>query len=147
MDRSIKVNFHKIGDIPEVDLKFVVLQARFKNQWIFVRHKDRETWEIPGGHIEREQNETPDQAARRELIEETGAEDFQIEAICEYSVSKDGVTSYGRLYYCNIESLGQLGPWEIEEIMTSNSLPRPMTYEAIQPHLFEKVVIEKANDL
>ena len=37
-------------------------------------HKERDTWESPGGHID--EGETPLEAAERELYEETGAIDF-----------------------------------------------------------------------
>ena len=38
------------------------------------RHRERDTWEMQGGHIEA--NETPLEAARRELYEESGALEF-----------------------------------------------------------------------
>ena len=40
------------------------------------------TWEIPGGHIE--PGESPEEAARRELFEETGAAEFTIRPIFDY---------------------------------------------------------------
>jgi 8-oxo-dGTP diphosphatase len=46
-------------------LKFAVIMARYGDGWLFCRHKQRITWEIPGGH--RESDEDIDAAARREL--------------------------------------------------------------------------------
>ena len=50
--------------------KYVVICSRYKGKWLLSRHKKRDTWETQGGHIE--PGETPEQAARRELREETG---------------------------------------------------------------------------
>ena len=65
-------------------LKFAVIIARQDGKWIFCKHKQRDTYELPGGH--RESGETILEAARRELQEETGAIDFAIEPVCVYSV-------------------------------------------------------------
>ena len=56
-------------------LKFAVIISKTQNRYVFCKHKDRNTWEIPGGH--REQGETIMDTARRELYEETGALNFE----------------------------------------------------------------------
>lgn len=50
---------------------------------MYIRHKDRKSWEIAGGH--REQVETIDETAKRELFEETGAKEADLVPICDYS--------------------------------------------------------------
>ena len=37
-------------------LEFAVIIAKTNGKWVFCRHKDRDTYEIPGGH--RESGET-----------------------------------------------------------------------------------------
>jgi len=133
----IKVEFQSIENSNNKRLKYVVIVTRYMDDWIFVRHKDRSTWEIPGGHIEA--GETPDEAAKRELKEETGALKFSFEPIIDYSVTKDHQIGYGRLYYCNIKNLGDLEGYEIIEVIKNNTLPSRLTYQDIQPHLFYKV--------
>ena len=66
-------------------LKFAVIIAKHQDKWVFCKHKERDTYEIPGGH--REKDESIIETAKRELIEETGAIDFKIEPICVYSVT------------------------------------------------------------
>jgi 8-oxo-dGTP diphosphatase len=117
------------------NLRYVVIGAKYKNQWLFVRHRERETWEIPGGHIE--PGEAPDVAASRELREETGAEIFSIKPIAAYSVEKDAITTFGRLYFADIHVLGNLPDSEIAEIILLDQLPPNLTYPFIQPILFE----------
>ena len=51
--------------------KYVVVLSYYNGKILLSRHKDRSTWETQGGHIE--ENETPIEAAKRELFEESGA--------------------------------------------------------------------------
>jgi 8-oxo-dGTP diphosphatase len=124
---------------PASKLTYSVMPARFKNRWIFVRHNDRTTFEIPGGHIE--PGETSYEAACRELIEETGALRFTIECIATYSVIKDSLTGWGRLYIAEVSELGSiLDISEIAEVILLDHLPENLTHPDIQPALFEKAL-------
>lgn len=51
--------------------KYVVILSEYKGKILLSRHRDRNTWETQGGHIEK--GETPMEAAKRELFEESGA--------------------------------------------------------------------------
>lgn len=134
-----RVEFYDPFWLPDGKLVYSVIAARFKGQWIFVRHQKRSTWEIAGGHIEN--GETPLDAAKRELTEETGAEDFELDCISTYSVEKNGETGYGRLYYASVTQLGPIPDIsEIAEIKLSDHLPENLTHPDIQPYLFAKVL-------
>ena len=135
----MKVCFHEIDEM-DYKLKYVVICARYKNQWIFVKHKDRQTWEVPGGHIE--QNELPDEAARRELQEETGAIIFQIALIGDYSVESSEGISYGRLYFAEVQAFGDSLAYEMTERILKDNMPEELTYKEIQPLIMKKVIEE-----
>ncbi len=128
----------------EVDdslLKFAVIICKTNGKWIFCKHKERDTWEIPGGH--REAGESIIEAAKRELREETGAVDFNITPICVYSVKgktrinkNNSDESFGMLYFAEVFSFEEIHS-EIEKIMISDNLVDKWTYPLIQPKLIE----------
>ena len=125
--------------MPDMKFTYSVIAERYKDNWLYVRHHKRDTWEIPGGHIE--ENETPDDAAERELIEETGAVDFKIECVATYSVLKNGKTGFGRLYFAEIFKIGPVPDIsEIAEIKMMASLPENLTHPDIQPWLYERII-------
>lgn len=133
------VRFFDKSFIPGGKLTYSVISARFEGKWIFVRHHLRDTWEISGGHIE--SGETPEEAAAREVMEETGAREFELSCIATYSVEKDGKTGYGRLFLADVTSLGEIPDTsEIAEKVIEDSLPGKLTYPDIQPHLFRKTL-------
>ena len=64
------------------DYMFVVICSFYKGKWILSKHKQRTTWETQGGHIEA--GETPLEAAKRELFEESGVFDADVIPVCDY---------------------------------------------------------------
>jgi len=133
-----EVKFYDPGFKPDGHLAYSVITARFEDKWIFVRHRERTTWEIPGGHIE--EGESSDMAASRELMEETGAIDFVLYCVATYSVENNGNIGFGRLYYAEVARLGVIpDSSEIEEAILTDDIPENLTWYEIQPHLFRKV--------
>lgn len=129
-----QVFFKNPGEVADEQLDFAVIMARMDGQWIFCRHKNRTTWEIPGGH--REAGEAITDTARRELWEETGAEKAELYPLCVYGVDRDGEIRCGMLFYARVQVCGEIPPEsEIGEIRLSDSLPENLTYPEIQPAL------------
>ena len=131
------VDFHNFDDIDGDLLKYAVIVTRYRSRWVYVRHKKRETWEIPGGH--KELHEEILDAAKRELYEETGADKFSINPICVYSVSHEGQQTFGGLFFANIFSFTTLPDLEIKEVSFKSELPDELTYPEIQPCLQKKI--------
>jgi 8-oxo-dGTP diphosphatase len=117
--------------------QFVVIASNYQGKWVWVKHRERDTWEIPGGHIEK--GESANEAAKRELVEETGATKFTIKSICDYSVNTGNKKGVSRLYYAKIEELGPLPESEISCIKLFDDLPEMLTHPEIQPILFDEV--------
>lgn len=140
------VDFHKIEENMNVKLKYVVIMAEFQEKWVLVRHKDRDTWEIPGGHIE--EGEKHITAAKRELFEETGALEYEISPICLYSVKKDNKSSYGVLYYASVNKIDDILKYEIIDRKLVSKIEGNLTYPDIQPILakmVEKYISQQKN--
>lgn len=121
-------------------LKFAVIVSRFQDQWVFVKHRKRDTLEIPGG--KRELDESILACAKRELYEETGADIYELEPVCVYSVKRDGEDeSFGMLYIAQIEQFSMLPESEIEHVELLDELPKEnWTYPEIQPLLCEYII-------
>lgn len=140
----LKVKFY--DEINDKDLKFAVIMAKYDNRWIFCKHKERETYEIPGGH--REVDETILDTAKRELQEETGAIEFEIQPISVYSVTgknrvnSNGNETFGMLFYAEVYFFKDMLEDEIEKIEFFSNLPSNLTYPEIQPYLYNKVIEE-----
>jgi 8-oxo-dGTP diphosphatase len=123
-------------------LKFAVIISKTEGKWVFCKHKDRDTYEVPGGH--REFGESIMDTAKRELMEETGAIEFDIKPICVYSVKgknrvneKEDDESFGMLFIADIVSFEELHS-EMEEILITDTLVENWTYPLIQPKLIEE---------
>ena len=139
MEYMTEVKFYEAVYEPGTKLTYSVISARYEDNWIFVRHKKRTSFEIAGGHIE--SGESSHEAACRELMEETGAVQFTIECIATYSVNKYGVTGWGRLYFAEVTELGPLPEIsEIGEVIFGTELPENNTHPDIQPFLFKKTL-------
>ena len=133
----VEVKFYDRKAVDDALLQFAVVAAKYKGQWVFCRHKQRDTYECPGGH--REMGERIEDTAKRELWEETGAIDFELLNMGVYSVVKDGEESFGMLYFAAIEELGELPDLEMEHILLTDDLPTRWTYPEIQPRLLERI--------
>ncbi len=120
-------------------LKFAVIISKSDGKWVFCKHKERNTYEVPGGH--REAGEKIDDTAERELKEETGAIDFTINPVCVYSVegknrvNAAGQETFGMLYFAEISKFESELHSEMEKVVLLDELPDEWTYPLIQPLL------------
>ena len=126
MTKNTTIEFFPPETLALSDLTYVIIGARENNKWIFVRHEDRDTWELPAGHIE--EGESANNAAIRELNEETGTTEGKVRAIHDYSVTIDGKILYGRIFFAQVMNRGKLPESEIAEVVLSEKSPEPATY-------------------
>lgn len=138
----MKIKFYETAD--DALLKFAVIIARHSGKWVLCKHKDRTTYEIPGGH--REPGETIEETAERELREETGALQYEITPICVYSVTgknrvnETGEETCGMLFSAEIFTFTQQLHSEMERIAFFDAMPGELTYPQIQPALLKEYI-------
>lgn len=82
--------------------KHVWVLCRLRHQWLLTNHRERGL-EFPGGKVE--EGETPEEAAIREVGEETGGKIEYIQYIGQYKVFGKGKTIVKNIYYAVIDEL------------------------------------------
>ncbi len=138
----INVNFYETAE--DALLKFAVIIARTGGKWVICKHKERNTYEVPGGH--REPGEDILMTAERELREETGALVFDLKPLCVYSVTgktrvnETGEESFGLLCFAEITEFSGKLESEIERVFLMDELPTDWTYPLIQPKLIAEYI-------
>ena len=138
----VEINLYKsLND--DNNLLFVDIVAKYKGAWVLCKEKTRTTWECPGGHIE--EGESPLEAAKRELWEETGATKITIEPIGYYgAIGSDGNLStetevFGQIFYADIKEFVELPNYEIGKIDFFQELPGNFTYPYAHPEFIDLV--------
>lgn len=117
-----EIKTYELGYCEEKEYTRVVCVCKYKDKFVFSYNKKRNGWEIPGGHIE--QGETWQDAAQREMYEETGATKIKLEPVCVYKIS-----TFALLCYCEILELEELSKeYEMSKIMLSDELPDNLTF-------------------
>lgn len=131
----MKVNFYE--NVSDEKLKFSVIVSEYQGKQVWCRHRERDTYEIPGGH--REIGESISDTAKRELYEETGAVDYNLYPVCVYAVESNDEQTFGMLFYADINKLEEELHSEIKCIRLFDDIPDKLTYPLIQPFLNKKV--------
>ena len=77
-------------------LRFVVICTFLGEKYVLSYHRKHASWETQGGHIEAD--ETPEEAAHRELYEESGIAAEKLIPVCDYYAYDSEGSSNGRVY-------------------------------------------------
>ena len=131
---ALRCSVHPLGSLTA--LKYVVVCAWYKGQWLLSRHRERDTWETQGGHIE--PGETPMQAAIRELYEESGVTDAQVIPVCDYCGFTDTRHANGVVFLAIVNAPGTLPDSEMAEVRLFTELPDNLTYPNVSPYLYHE---------
>lgn len=105
------------NEITDDLLKFAVIISRTNGRWVFCKHKERDSFEVPGGHRE---DGVYSVKGKTRINEELGEETF------------------GMLFIANINSFENELHSEIEKIFISYDLVDNWTYPLIQPKLIDE---------
>ena len=131
-----EIKLYDLGYCKDEELTIAVCVCKYKDKYIFSYNKKREGYEIPGGHIE--EGETWEEAAKREIYEETGGIIKSIKPICIYKIN-----SFGILCLAEIEKLEKLPEeFEMEKIILSKELPDNLSFKESHTMFFNKVIEE-----
>lgn len=131
-----KLRFYK--NLKTKKISIVLIFAKYKNQWLLVKHKARDTYEICGGHVE--PNETIYAAAKRELYEESGATIKELTLLGFLSKTKLNTTKYCAVFKAEIKKLDPLPNFEMESIKLFDSFPTNTTYPEAYKRLSKYIV-------
>lgn len=82
--------------------KHVWVICRFCNHWLLTEHP-RRGWEFPGGKVE--EGENAEMAAKREVLEETGATVSNLSYIGQYKVEGRSGTIIKNVYFAQIDQI------------------------------------------
>ena len=117
--------------------QYVLAFARYQDKWLYCRIRDEDVFGCACGHIER--GETPLEAAKRELFEETGAVRFDITPAFDYAIHFRDESSHSQAFLVHIHELGELPDYEIAEIRLFDALPDKMRFPQILPVLYRRM--------
>lgn len=129
-----------VGSLEKIE--FVVVFTRYEDKWVYCWHKKRESFEHPAGHVE--VNESPLQAAKRELYEETGITDCDIIPLWDYEYiwENNKGRNNGRVYMALAHSLGSVPESEMDRIELFESVPDNYTYKR-EDEIRDLMMVEK----
>ena len=125
------------------EYKYVVVFSRYEGKLLLSRHRQRSTWETQGGHIE--PGETPEQAARRELWEESGAAEYDLVSLCDYWAGDEHGWATGQVFVADVRRFEALPESEMAEICFFDTLPENLTYPALTPKFYEFALKKRCN--
>lgn len=134
--------YPKEFNISDQDLKFVIIVSRYNGKRAFVQHKERKERELPWWH--REVWESILDWAKRELFEETGALEYEIEHVGYWSlVNSKWEKSFWSVFFTEIFKFWKIPESEIAKVDFFDTIPEHVTYPNVHPLIHEMVVAYK----
>lgn len=135
--KELECRIYPANSLP--DLKYVVVCSRRGKKWMLSKHKKRASWETQGGHIEN--GESPLDAAKRELFEESGVKRAELYYVCDYVGLDSTSASNGAVFFARIHELGEMPESEMETAKLFDTLPANLTYPQTTPQLIRQAEV------
>lgn len=126
-----------------IESRHVLVICRFKGQWLLTRHNERGL-EFPGGKVEA--GESLQEAAIREVYEETGAHLKDLEWFAEYVVFSE-IPFCKTVFTGRIEKVDRVPLLETQGIVLSGNLELDDSYSFLMKDEGMKIIIEKVKQL
>lgn len=124
--------------------KHVWVICRYKGKWLLTKHKERGL-EFPGGKVEH--GETAEQAAIREVHEETGGIVEQIHYIGQYYVNGRNDYVFKNVYYAIINRLIEEESYhETDGPVLLSEMPSDVKYNRKYSFIMKDQVLDYAMD-
>lgn len=134
----MEIKTYELDEIADELLIIAMIVTKCNQKNVYVRHRERKTYEIPGGH--RELNESIEECAKRELMEETGATEFVIKPLFTLGIEENCMEDYGQLFIAEVEEFASELEYEMEEVLCIDGEPREYTYPSIQLAIKEELI-------
>ena len=122
-----------VGHRPLLQVGASVIVENEKGEVLLQKRADNHCWGYAGGSVALD--EVVEEAARRELYEETGAVNAEIAPVGIYRLF-----DYGLLCFAEVRKLSEIpSDSEIWEIRMASTLPEQLTYQGVHDRLFQWV--------
>ena len=132
-----------VGHRPLLQVGASVIVVDPEGRILLQLRSDNHCWGYAGGSVELD--ESVEDAAKRELFEESGVKDAELIPVCDYWGFDDQGCSNGVVFLAVVHSLGELPESEMKETGLFDKLPGELTYPMTSPVLYreaEKVLKE-----
>ncbi|MRG85218.1 RNA deprotection pyrophosphohydrolase [Salinibacillus xinjiangensis] len=149
---EVKLSFTKNPFSPSP--KHVWVITKYQDQWLLTKHKDR-GMEFPGGKVEI--GETAEEAAKREVFEETGGIVSDLTYIGQYFVDGKGGEVIKNVYFGEVDELREqtsyhetLGPVLLDQLpknIRESSMFSFMMKDGVLPNSLKVIKEIEANSL